>query len=404
MRYRTIPKTDDQLSILGYGCMRLPEKNGRIDKPLATRQIYTAIDQGINYVDTGFLYHMGQSEPFLGEVLTGQRRQQVKLATKLPPQSVKTRADMDTILNNQLQRLKTDRIDYYLLHGIEEASWNYLYALDVLTFLDKAKADGRIVNAGFSFHGDRQTFTTIVDAYDWQCCLIQYNYLDEQLQAGAEGIEYAAAQGLGVIVMEPLRGGTLTGKIPQAIQALWNGATIKRSPAEWALRWVWNHPGVTVVLSGMNVDAHIQENLRLANDAAPNALTPDELALIGKVTAAYRAVLKAGCTGCRYCMPCPAGVDIPMCLDLYNRVASYGDQKLHNLFRYGIHLGGMQSASERAYASQCINCGQCVQKCPQHLPIPELLPQVAREFETIWLQLLMVYARMFFYPRLRKQP
>jgi uncharacterized protein len=383
MLYRKIKKTGDELSILGFGCMRLPQKNGKtsngkIDEERATKQIRYAIDHGVNYMDTAMPYHMGGSEPFLGRTLADGYRERVKIATKLPPWSVKTRQDMDDILKVQLSKLKTDHIDYYLLHGLDRKSWEKMKELGTLEFLDKAKADGRIINAGFSFHGDRDVFKEIIDAYDWEFCQIQYNFLDEQNQAGTEGLMYAAEKGIGVVVMEPLRGGNLVKRIPQAVQEIWNQAKIKRSPAEWAMRWVWNHPEVTVVLSGMNEEKHIEENIRIAGEAYPNSLTQEELGLIAKVRDAYEDLMKVGCTGCRYCMPCPSGVNIPGCFEIYNNALIFGD-KLSAKIGYAWSLSG-------SYASQCINCGKCEKACPQHLPVPELLKDVSKEFEGIFLK------------------
>jgi predicted aldo/keto reductase-like oxidoreductase len=230
MLYRTVPKTGDELSILGSGCMRLPQKRGRIDERRATRQIRSAVDQGLNYIDTAMPYHMGSSEPFLGRALADGYRERVRLATKLPPGLVKTRADMERLLNAQLDMLRTDRIDYYLLHGLDGESWNKMDLLGAREFLDRAREDGRIRHAGFSFHGDVVAFKQIVDAYDWAVCLIQYNYLDEHSQAGTEGLEYAAGKGLGVIIMEPLRGGNLAGRVPDAVQAVWDQAGVRRTP------------------------------------------------------------------------------------------------------------------------------------------------------------------------------
>ena len=266
-------KNGDSLSILGFGAMRLPQKDQKIDEARATRQIRDAIDQGINYVDTAWPYHGGESELFLGRALAGGYRDKVRLATKLPSWLIKTREDMDRFLDAQLKKLNTNRIDYYMLHGLNGVLWDSLYSMKVLDFLEKAKKDGRIVNAGFSFHGVSDDFLRIVDSNDWVFCQIQYNYLDTENQAGRKGLEYAAAKGLGVIVMEPLRGGDLGRVIPPpAVQKLWDTAKQKRSQAERALRWVWNHPEVTVVLSGMNEEAHIAENIAIAGDAYPNSL------------------------------------------------------------------------------------------------------------------------------------
>lgn len=249
MQYRKVPKNGDQLSALGFGAMRLPTRMGRIDEERATKQIRDAIDKGVNYVDTAVPYHGGESERFLGRVLQDGYREKVKLATKLPPQSVNTREDMDRILDIQLKKLKTDHIDYYLLHGLEANQWKKLFDLGVLEFLDKAKASGKIRNAGFSFHGDRRTFKEIIDAYDWTFCQIQYNFLDETTQAGTEGLQYAASKNIAVMVMEPLRGGMLAANLPAEVKQVYARSPVKRTAAEWGLRWVWNHPEVTVVLS-----------------------------------------------------------------------------------------------------------------------------------------------------------
>ena len=357
MLYRKMKKTGDELSILGFGCMRLPQKRGRIDEKRATRQIRFAIDQGVNYLDTAVPYHMGASEPFLGRALTDGYREKIKLATKLPPGSVKTREEMDRVLNGQLDRLKTDRIDYYLLHGLNGESWKKMKQLGARKFLDKAKSHGRICYAGFSFHGDIDAFKDIVDAYDWEFCQIQYNYLDENNQAGTEGLKYAASKGLGVIIMEPLRGGNLAGKVPPAVQAIWDNAEIKRSPAEWGLRWIWNHPEATVILSGMNREDHIEENLRIAGEAYPESLSDKELQLLSRVVDTYQGLMKAGCTGCRYCMPCPSGVDIPTCFEYYNSSHVFGD-KLTAKAMYLIRLGGVGGATA-SHASLCQDCGEC---------------------------------------------
>jgi hypothetical protein len=249
-------KTGDKLSILGFGAMRLPQLNGKIDEERSTRQIRNSIDQGVNYIDTAWPYHGGASEPFLGRALGDGYREKIKLATKLPQWAVRSREDMDFYLNQQLEKLQTDHIDYYLIHSLDGPCWERIKEFGVADFLDKAKQDGRIVNAGFSFHGNREDFKGIVDGYDWDFCQIQYNYLDDKRQAGREGLEYAASKGLGVIVMEPLRGGNLAADPPTEVQAIWQEADVKRTPVEWALRWIWNQPEVTVVLSGMNEESH----------------------------------------------------------------------------------------------------------------------------------------------------
>jgi len=392
MQYRKVPKNGDQLSVLGFGAMRLPTRMGRIDEERATKQIRGAIDQGVNYVDTAVPYHGGESERFLGRALQDGYREKVKLATKLPPFSVKTREDMDRILNIQLKKLQTDHIDYYLLHGLNDSQWKKLRDLGVLEYLDKAKADGRIRNAGFSFHGDRKTFREIIDAYDWTFCQIQYNFLDEMNQAGTEGLQYAASKNIAVIVMEPLRGGMLAGKLPKEAEEIYSRAGIKRSAAEWALRWVWNHPEVTVVLSGMNDEKHIAENLAVCRTAFPGAMSEAELKTIADVAASYRRLVKVGCTGCSYCMPCPSGVNIPGCFSLYNDYHMASGLMARGF--YGMMLmGGMGT---KADASLCIACGKCVKACPQHIAIPSELKNANRTLGGLRTKLLMPIVRMMF--------
>ncbi len=386
MLYRKVAKTGDELSILGFGCMRLAvTKDGRIDEERAAGQIRYAIDHGVNYVDTAWPYHGGESEPFVGRLLAGGYRQRVKLATKLPAWQVRSRADMDRFLDAQLKKLATPQIDYYLVHSVNGDTWDQVAALGVAEFLDRAQADGRIAHAGFSFHGLREDFKRIVDAYPWAMCQIQYNYLDEETQAGTEGLRYAAAKGLGVMVMEPLRGGALAiSPQPAAIQALWQEAETRRTPAEWALRWVWNHPEVTLVLSGMNDEAQVEENVAVAADAQPGALTDAEIALIGKVGSKYREIMKVGCTGCGYCQPCPSGVNIPECFSLFNAFHTFG-QRQQASFLYVARMGGLLTG-QPGYASQCSHCRDCVQKCPQSLDVPTLLEQVVSEFESTGLK------------------
>ncbi|HEY3362562.1 MAG TPA: aldo/keto reductase [Methanosarcina sp.] len=381
MLYRKMPQNGDELSILGFGCMRFPVKeDGTIDEERATHQVHYAIDHGVNYIDTAWPYHMGESEPFLGRVLEGGYREKIKLATKLPSWAIKNAEDMDRILNTQLKRLRTNHIDYYLVHGLVGVLWDKMKELDVLDFLDRAKADGRIINAGFSFHGSIEDFKQIVDAYPWTFCQIQYNFLDKKHQAGTEGLEYAASKGLGIIIMEPLRGGKLTNPVPSEVQEIWNEAEVKRTPAEWALRWIWNRPEVTVVLSGMNEESHIEENLKIANEAYPNSLTKAEIQLVRNVEMKYRQLMKTGCTGCRYCMPCPSGVDIPSCFEIYDNFYLSGNEKEAKLM-YAAKPGGIIRGEVPGYASQCVQCGQCAEKCPQHLDVPFLLEAVTEKFE-----------------------
>ena len=378
MLYRKMDSTGEELSILGFGCMRLPQKGGRIDEERATRQLRHAIDRGVNYVDTAVPYHMGTCEPFVGRALSSGYRDRVKLATKLPPWETNTREDMDRILGEQLDRLQTDHIDYYLVHALDGNSWVKMRDVGVLDFLEQAKSNGRIVHAGFSFHGNLPAFKEIIDARGWQFCQIQYNYLDEKFQAGTEGLEYAAAKGLGTIVMEGLRGGLLGRNVPPEVRRIWDEADVKRTPAEWALRWVWNRPEVHVILSGMNDEGHIAENLRIADEAPPDSLTDRELELVRRVAGTYRGLMKSDCTGCRYCLPCPAGVAIPDCLQGYNNKHALRDKRAGMM--YALFVGGAFSGTP-ALASLCTECGTCLPKCPQNVPIPELLKEVAADFE-----------------------
>lgn len=396
MLYRKMPKNGDELSILGFGCMRLPMKeDGSIDEDRATRQVRYAIDHGVNYVDTAWPYHMEQSEPFLGRALADGYREKVKLATKLPSWLIKSREDMDKFLDAQLKKLNIDHIDYYLIHALVGDLWDYIEKLGIADFLDKARADGRIINAGFSFHGSGDEFKRIVDAYDWDFCQIQYNFLDEKNQAGTEGLEYAASKGLGVIIMEPLRGGYLANPVPPAVQEIWDEASTKRTAAEWALLWVWNHPEVTVVLSGMNEETHIEENLAVADKAYPNSLTEAEIQLVKKVERKYRELMKAGCTGCRYCMPCPEGVNIPLCFETYNTLYMSGNAD-ETKFMYAARLGGVLSGGEAEFASLCVQCGKCLEKCPQHLDIPMILESVVEELEGSDLEERVAIAKQIF--------
>jgi len=386
MPYRTFGRTGEQVSILGFGCMRLPVLGGRrecIDVPLATEMLQYAIDRGVNYVDTAYAYHSaafdgspGMSEVFLGEALSGGLREKVLLATKLPSWWVKSREDMDDFLYGQLGRLRTDHIDCYLLHALNAKTWPKLVDLGVLDFLDAAKSDGRIRYAGFSYHDDPPVFAPIVDAYDWDFCQIQYNFMDVNYQAGAAGLAHAADRGLGVVVMEPLKGGRLAWTPPAAIQALWDGATDKRSPAEWALRFVWDDPRVASLLSGMTAMEHVIANVEYATRGRAGSLSLTDLDLIGRVREAYRARTVVDCTGCRYCMPCPEGIDIPAVLSCVNN-ASLFDRPTEEQRNYGL----MVELGSSAPASACAECGQCEASCPQQIHVIDELAGAARMFE-----------------------
>lgn len=377
MLYRKVPKNGDKLSCLGFGAMRLPlNEDGSINEAKAIAQMRKSIDSGVNYIDTAWPYHGGQSEVIVGKALQDGYRDKVKIADKLPPWAVKNRSDMELILDKQLERLGVSSIDYYLLHALEGDSWDRLKSQGVIEFLEAAKTAGKIVNIGFSFHGHNEEFSRIIDEYDWVFCQIQYNFLDTQNQAGTAGLQYAASKDIAVMIMEPLRGGNLSKpEAPPAIEKMWATAEINRTPVEWALRWVWNHPEVTVVLSGMNVDEHIEQNLALAGEAEVNSLTPAELELVGNVADKYRELMPIGCTGCQYCMPCPAGVNIPSCFEVFNTGTMFEEPQQRTQFVYAVMNGGARG--NKTYASQCIQCGQCMEHCPQHIEIPDRLKEVA---------------------------
>jgi len=382
MLYRKAGKTGEILSILGFGCMRLPTRDGKahlIDEEKTQAMVDHAIRSGVNYFDTAYIYHSeipfqaGMSELFLGHALSGQR-EKVRLATKLPSWFVQNRRDMDRFLDEQLGRLQTNRIDFYLVHSLTGELCQKLSRLGITDFLDAALADGRIQHAGFSFHDEAAQFKPIVDAYDWSFCQIQYNFMDEDYQAGCAGLEYAAGRGLGVIVMEPLRGGGLAARVPEEVQAVWNKALVKRTAAEWALRFVWNRPEVSVVLSGMTEPRQLEENIRIAQHGLADSLSPADLALIEEAKAIYRARTRVNCTSCGYCLPCPSGVNIPANFLLLNNLAIYRDRGGAEFFYFHI-------LEEAQRASHCEECGHCEELCPQHIPIPAMLKEVVREFE-----------------------
>lgn len=377
MLYRKFGKTNEEVSILGFGCMRFPviDKDfKKINEEEAIEQLRYGIDNGINYIDTAYIYHGGMSEPLVGKALKDGYREKVKLATKLPSWLVHSREDMDKYLNEQLEKLQTDHIDFYLVHALNKGYWENLKKHNVFDFLDKALADGRIKYAGFSFHDDLSLFKEIVDYYDWSFCQIQYNYMDENYQAGKEGLKYAAEKGLGIVIMEPLRGGSLTRNIPQDVKAIWDKAEIKRTPAEWGFKFLWNHPEVSVVLSGMNEIQQIEENIKSAEDAYPNSLTEKEVALINKVKEIYESRIKVNCTNCKYCMPCPFGIDIPSNFECLNEASIYGDIEASRN-KYNSSLKSSQKASN------CKECGKCEEACPQHIQIRKMLKEVVETFE-----------------------
>jgi hypothetical protein len=377
MLYRKIGQTGLEVSQLGFGCMRLRSEDGAvnmfepktIDQELTSRLIHHAMDCGVNYFDTAFPYLGGQSEIVLGKALQGGRRQRVLLTTKLPIWFAKSAADFDATLNQQLQKLGTDYLDFYLLHGLNAGTWEKALSFDVFEFMERIRTDGRVRHVGFSFHDQFPVFQKILDAYNWSLCQIQFNYIDANFQAGLQGLQYAAGKGVGLMIMEPLRGGKLAESLPPEVEAIWSGAKTRRSPAEWALRWVWNFPAVSCVLSGMNTMQQLEENIAVANTAAPNTLTAEELALYDRVKAFYDQRMKVNCSACGYCLPCPEGVNIPGNFAAYNQLHMFDDRL----------SARMIPPWQRA--DVCKECGECEELCPQKLPIRELLKDVARDLK-----------------------
>jgi uncharacterized protein len=372
MQYRDFGQTGFRPSALGFGAMRLPVRMGEAGRPsfkdidydLADAMLYRAIEGGVNYVDTAWMYHEENCESWLGRALQGGWRERVQVATKMPVWNVKRPSDFDRILGIQLERLQTDHIDFYLLHSLDDAHWRTVVSQGQMASAEQALADGRIRHLGFSFHGLYEDFEKILAASDlWEFVQIQYNYMDEDYQAGRKGLELAAGKGLGVIVMEPVRGGALCNNVPPQVQAVWDEAPTSRTPTAWALDWVWSHPEVSFLLSGMSTMGQVEENLRLAGGSRPGMLTQDDLALVARVRDLYRELSPIPCTACRYCMPCPQGVAIPEVFALYNDTHMY-----ENLQRAQFVYNTFWSDDEKA--DKCTACGECVEKCPQGIDVP----------------------------------
>lgn len=373
MEYRTFPPSGEQISLLGFGLMRLPileGDDGKIDEEEAIRMIRYAIDHGVNYLDTAYMYHNGKSEGVLKKALKDGYREKVYIADKFPIWMVKEAGGVEALFENQFQRLGVDRIDFYLVHALGKTNYDYVQKKEVLPFLEKMKAQGRIGKLGFSFHDDLAVFKDIVDAYPWEFCQLQLNYMDEEFQAGITGFRYATEKGLPIIIMEPLKGGKLAQDVPPSIEALWDKAPVKRSPAEWALRYVADFPEVFTVLSGMSTIEQVKENIRIFSNVKPGTLTKEEHSLIREVATEYQKLIKAGCTKCRYCMPCPQGVEIPTAIDYFNQWHLYHSYR--TLKRdYDMDLPAKKSPEN------CIACGECEPKCPQQLPIAQLMKETA---------------------------
>ena len=371
MQYRTFGKTGLEVSTLGFGLMRLPlagPESGDIDEDRAIDLVRYAIDNGVTFLDTAHGYHGGQSEHLAARVLKDGYREKVTLMTKLPSYLVEEEADFERLLTEQMEKLETDYIDVYLLHALNRERWDIVQPLGVTDFLDRAIADGRIGAAGFSFHDDLSVFKEIVDAHHWDACLIQLNFMDWDYQAGVEGMRYANDKGMGVAVMEPLRGGKLAGRIPAQVEEIWSRKNPDWSPAEWAFRWVANHPEVGVILSGMGNMDELRENISILSDAKPDSLTEEELQLIEEVRSVYLERMAVGCTECGYCVPCPEGVGIPNIFKLYNDASMYDD--VDNASR----MYGNMLRDGKGFPS-CVDCGVCIEACPQGIDIPRVLAQ-----------------------------
>jgi len=375
MEYRILGKTRARVSVLGFGAMRLPLRGQEteVDETAAIEMIHWALDHGVNYIDTAYVYHGGNGEAVVGRAVAGGYRDRVHLATKLPIWSVQTLADCDRILDEQLARLQTDRIDFYLLHCLQAKSWAAMRKLGVLDWAERQQARGRIQHFGFSFHDSYDALVEIVDAYDWSFCQIQYNFVNEDVQAGTKGLRYAAAKGLGVIVMEPLFGGTLANP-PPSVGQIWEAAGPQVQPVDLALRWVWNQPEVSLALSGMNTLDQVRQNVASAARAGVDTLTPADHELLARIRGEYQRLAPIPCTKCGYCLPCPNGVNVPLNFELYNQAAVYRGSS--RLLCRNLYLGLPES--ERAAA--CDQCRTCEDRCPQDLAVPALLGRVDRHF------------------------
>ena len=371
MNYRNFGKNNIEISTLGFGCMRFPildNNPNEINEKLAIEMLRYAIEKGVNYIDTAYPYHGGNSEYVVGKALKDGYREKVYLATKSPVWLVNKYEDFETFLDEQLKKLDVQYVDMYLLHSIDKERWGKIKKLDFQRFFYEMKRKGKIKYAGFSFHDDFKTFKEIVDSYDWDFCQIQYNYLDVHYQAGIAGLKYAYKKGLGIVIMEPLRGGKLANKLPKEANEIFKKLNPAKSPAYWALRWVWNHPEVSVVLSGMSTMEQVKENITAAKDALSNSLSQIELNTIEKVRQTYSSKSKVNCTGCNYCMPCKNGIFIPTIFSIYNEAYIFDNfEEAKERYNSLIKIG--------ADASKCEECGDCEKECPQHLPIRELLKE-----------------------------
>ena len=395
MQYRK-DRNGNDLSILGYGCMRFTRKGGGIDIAKAEREILAAWRAGVNYFDTAYLYP--GSEAAVGEILERNGlREKVHIATKLPQYLIGSRAAADRIFQEELTRLRTDYVDYYLMHHLTDAAmWEKLKKAGIPDWIREKKESGAIRNIGFSYHGNTENFLKILRDYDWDLCQIQYNYLDETAQAGREGLRAAAARGVPVVIMEPLRGGKLVNMLPEKAKKAMAESGRGWSAAEWGLRWLYDQPEVTVVLSGMNSLEMVEANCRTASEARERSLTAADLDTLESVKRAIKEKEKVGCTGCRYCMPCPKGVDIPGIFRCYN--AMFTESKSEGRFQF-IQTVGL--TKESALASECVRCGKCEQHCPQGIPIRDKLQEADRALRPLPYRIAISAARAFMFRKVR---
>ena len=376
MKYRP-DRYGNPISQLGYGCMRFTRKGSGFDYEKAEKEVLLAIEKGVNYFDTAYIYP--GNEECLGWILEKNHcRNKVNIATKLPQYLLRSATAIDKTFLEELSRLRTDHIDYYLMHMFTDyTEWVRLQNLGIEQWIARQKEEGRIRYIGFSYHGDTEMFLKILDAYDWDFCQIQYNYLDEHTQAGRTGLQAAAKKGIPVIIMEPLRGGKLVNLPEQAKQVLASHGK-GYTPAELGLRWLWNQPEVTCVLSGMNSEEMVSENIRIASDAEPGHLTEEDMEIVAQIRQIIRQREKVGCTGCRYCMPCPKGVDIPGNFHYYNLM--YMEKKSSARKEFARNMG---LRKEPGFATQCVGCGLCEKHCPQHLPIRQKLKEADRDLRPL---------------------
>jgi len=373
MNYRKFPGTDVTASALGLGCMRLPlmqTEGNPIDRAAAKSMVDRAYEGGVTYFDTAYGYHSEESEVFVGEALNGGLREKVTLTTKLPCWKVEKRSDMDDLLDTQLKRLQTDHVDFYLLHALSGNSFDKMVNLGVFEFLEKAQKAGKIRYPGFSFHDDADTFRRIVDSFDWKLAQVQMNILDENKQATMDGVRYAASKNIGVVVMEPLRGGALAKTIPAEVKAIYEAAPVKRSAVEWSFRYLLDKPEFVTILSGMSDMDQLNDNIRIFSEAGVDCLSDEEREMIANVRKAYESRVRVGCTGCEYCQPCPAEVTIPKIFRPYDQ-ASMFDNFAPYFKRYGETVG----------ENKCQNCGACEAACPQKIPVREWLARIQKEYE-----------------------